>query len=260
VLALLAATGAAGCGEATPVSPMDVSSSSSTAASGVATPGGTVVGDRRVVLLDPGHNGRNSLDPKAINKQVPDGRGGTKACNTAGTATNDGYTEHEFAWTVTQKVKAVLERSGITVKLTRDNDTGVGPCVDVRGTMAEEVDADAVVSIHADGGPPRGRGFHVAYSSPALSQSQGEPSVSLAVALRDALRGAGLTPSTYVGKDGLSPRKDLAGLNLARRPAALVECDNMRNNDQAVMLTSSVGQNRIADAIAAGIVAWLNKH
>ena len=27
---------------------------------------------------------------------------------------------------------------------------------------------DAVVSIHADGGPPSGRGFHVAYSWPPL--------------------------------------------------------------------------------------------
>jgi N-acetylmuramoyl-L-alanine amidase len=100
----------------------------------------------------------------------------------------------------------------------------------------------------------------VAYSAPPLSQSQGEPSVSLATALRDAMRASGLLPSTYAGKNGLTPRADLAGLNLARRPAALVECANMRNPEEAVMLGSPVGRARIANAIAAGITAWLAKH
>ena len=39
-------------------------------------------GPARVVVLDPGHNGGNAAAPAAINRQVPDGRGGTKACNT----------------------------------------------------------------------------------------------------------------------------------------------------------------------------------
>lgn len=225
-----------------------------------AGPGGTVQDDTRVVLLDPGHNGGNAAAPKAINKQVPDGRGGTKACNTTGTARANGYPEHEFAWLVSLRVKQFLESNGVTVKMTRNDDTGVGPCVDVRGKMAEEVGADAVVSIHADGGPPNGHGFHVAYASPPLSQSQGEPSVSLATALRDGMRGAGLSPSNYIGKNGLSPRSDLAGLNLSRRPAALVECENMRNLDESVLLTTDVGQSRIAHAIGGAILTWLKTH
>ncbi|MGI8815100.1 MAG: N-acetylmuramoyl-L-alanine amidase [Pseudonocardia sp.] len=275
----------AGCGRATPVSPTEVASTSSeatpdgasqnsasknsaspnnaspnSASQGAVGPGGTVLGGSKIVLLDPGHSGGNAAAPAEINKQVPDGRQGTKACNTTGTATDDGFAEHTFAWIVAQQVRQDLERTGVTVKMTRDNDTGVGPCVDVRGQLAEEVNADAVVSIHADGAPPDGHGFHVAYSSPPLSQSQGEPSVSLATALRDAMRGAGLPTSTYAGKDGLTPRADLAGLNFARRPAALVECDNMRNRDEAVVLRSPAGQARIADAIAGGVLAWLAKH
>ena len=49
------------------------------------------------VFLDPGHNAVNDA---SINQQVPNGRGGTKACNTSGTATNDGYPEHAFTWAV----------------------------------------------------------------------------------------------------------------------------------------------------------------
>lgn len=225
-----------------------------------AGPGGTIQGGSRLVLIDPGHNGGNATNPAAINKKVPDGRGGTKACNTVGTARADGFSEHEFNWKVSLRLKQFLEQNGVAVRMTRADDTGVGPCVDVRGRMAERVEADAVVSIHADGGPPGGHGFHVAYASPPLSQSQGEPSVSLATALRDGMRGAGLTPSTYIGKNGLSPRSDLAGLNLSRRPTALVECENMRNADESEMLRSDVGQERIALAIGGALLTWLKTH
>ena len=40
-----------------------------------------------IVFLDPGHNGANDA---SLTKQVPTGRGGTKDCQTSGTATNDG--------------------------------------------------------------------------------------------------------------------------------------------------------------------------
>ena len=58
----------------------------------------------RVVVLDPGHNGGNAGAPAAINRQVPDGRGGTKACNTTGTSTNAGYPEHAFTFDVAKRV------------------------------------------------------------------------------------------------------------------------------------------------------------
>src|SRR5262249_32033520 len=78
--------------------------------------------------------------------------------------------------------------------------------------------------------------------------------------LRDALRGAGLPTSTYVGKDGLAPRADLAGLNYSRRPVALVECANMRNAQEAVMVTNGAGRARYAQAIAIGVLKWLNEN
>src|SRR5690349_2935491 len=42
----------------------------------------------RVVMIDPGHQLGNHNFPRQINAPVPDGRGGSKACNTTGTATN----------------------------------------------------------------------------------------------------------------------------------------------------------------------------
>ena len=211
----------------------------------------------RVVVLDPGHNGGNAGAPAAINRQVPDGRGGTKACNTTGTSTDAGYAEHAFTLDVAQRVEKRLVASGVRVELTRTDDDGVGPCVDERGSAGERAGADAVVSIHADGAAPSGKGFHVAYSDPPLNAAQRGPARTLAADLRDGLAAAGFPRSTYIGRDGLSPRADLAGLNLSTRPTALVECANMRNAAEAAVVSSAAGRDRYAAAIADGILRFL---
>jgi len=69
----------------------------------------------------------------------------------------------------------------------------------------------------------------------------------------------GLPPSTYLGSNGLHGRADLAGLNLADYPAVLVETGNMRNADDAAAMESPEGRQRYADAITAGIVAYLTQ-
>ncbi|WP_067697048.1 N-acetylmuramoyl-L-alanine amidase [Nocardia jejuensis] len=211
----------------------------------------------RVIVLDPGHNGGGAANPGVINAQVPDGRGGTKPCNTTGTSADDGYTEHEFNWDVANRVRDALSARGFRVVMSRDSDDGAGPCVDERGTLGQRVDAAAVVSIHADGAPAGAHGFHVAHSAPALNDSQGEPSARLATAIRDSMVGAGFTPSTYVGSDGMNPRADLAGLNFAERPSALVECGNMRDPGDAALIESPDGRARFAAAITSAIVSYV---
>ena len=234
--------------------PTTVSSVHPTAAAAAAVP---AAGRTRVVVLDPGHNGGNAGSPAAINRQVPDGRGGTKACNTTGTSTDAGYAEHAFTFDVAQRVAQRLTARGVRVVLTRTDDDGVGPCVDERGRAGEEAGADTVVSIHADGAAPSGKGFHVAYSAPPLNAAQRGPARALADDLRDGLVAAGFPRSTYIGRDGLSPRPDLAGLNLATRPTVLVECANMRNSAEAAVVSSPAGRDRYAAAITEGILRFL---
>jgi N-acetylmuramoyl-L-alanine amidase len=211
-----------------------------------------------VVVLDAGHNGGNAAHLDEIGRQVPDGRGGTKDCNTTGTATDAGYPEHAFTFDVTARAAQRLTAAGVRVVLTRTDDVGVGPCVDVRGQAAEAADADLMVSVHADGShDPGSSGFHIALPDPPLNPAQDGPSRALGTALRDALRGAGFPDSNYLGEQGISLRADLAGLNWATRPVALVECANMRNPDEAAVVSSEEGRQRYADAIAAGVLAHL---
>lgn len=207
------------------------------------------------VFLDPGHNAVNDA---STTQQVNNGRGGTKQCNTSGTATDDGYPEHAFTWAVVGLINDSLSQMGVRTALSRDNDSSAGPCVDRRAVLANAMHPDAIVSIHADGGPPSGHGFHVNYSYPPLNDAQSGPAVQLAHTMRDALVAAGYQPATYVGSDGLYGRDDLAGLNLAEYPAVLVELGNMKNADEAARMESTDGRAKYAAAVTNGIVTYLN--
>ena len=213
-----------------------------------------------VVVLNPGHNGGNGGHAKEIGRQVPAGGGKTKECDTTGTQTNAGYPEHAFTWDVTLKARAALEAKGVKVVLTREDDSGVGPCVDARAGIGNKAGAAAVVSIHADGSTTAdARGFHVAYPEPPLNAAQGEPSAKLAKQLRDGLSTSGFTPANYIGSNGLDGRNDLAGLNLSERPAVFVECGNMRDAAEAAVLSSDDGRQRYATAIAAALLAYVGR-
>jgi N-acetylmuramoyl-L-alanine amidase len=207
-----------------------------------------------IVFLDPGHNGANDA---SIGKQVPTGRGGTKNCQESGTSTDDGYPEHTFTWETTLRIRQELTALGVRTAMSRGNDTALGPCVDERAAMANALQPNAVVSIHGDGGPATGRGFHVLYSSPPLNQTQAGPSVQYAQTMRDQLAASGFVPSTYTGSNGLDPRSDIAGLNLAQYPSILVELGNMKNPVDSGLMKTPEGQQKYADAVVRGIAGFL---
>ena len=212
--------------------------------------------DGTIVFLDPGHNGANDA---SITRQVTNGRGGTKECQTTGTETDTGYPEHAFNWDVVLRIQAQLAQLGVRTAISRGDDNALGPCVDQRAAMANALRPDAVVSIHADGGPPDGRGFHVNYSSPPLNDAQAGPAMRFAQIVRDQLVAAGLTPSTYRGTDGLYGRADLAGLNLAQYPSILIELGNMKNQHEAAVMTTAEGRAQYAAAVAQGVATYLSQ-
>ncbi|HME47705.1 MAG TPA: Rv3717 family N-acetylmuramoyl-L-alanine amidase [Mycobacterium sp.] len=207
-----------------------------------------------VVFLDPGHHGANDA---SITRQVPDGRGGTKDCQASGTSTNDGYPEHTFNWDVVLRIRALLNQLGVRSAMSRGNDDALGPCVDERAAMANAIHPNAIVSIHADGGPPTGRGFHVNYSAPPLNAAQAGPSIQLARIVRDQLQNSGVPPANYIGTDGLYGRADLAGLNLAQYPAVLIELGNMKNPADSAVMTTTEGRQKYAAAVVQGIAGFL---
>ena len=164
------------------------------AASSLAAPVSAVPGNvaGMIVFLDPGHNGANDA---SLTRQVSNGRGGTKDCQTTGTSSESGYPEHTFVWDTTLRIRAALNQLGVRTAMSRGNDDQVGPCVDERAALANSLAPNAVVSIHGDGGPPTGRGFHILYSSPPLNLTQAGPSVQFARMMRDQLAASGIPPA-----------------------------------------------------------------
>jgi N-acetylmuramoyl-L-alanine amidase len=80
----------------------------------------------------------------------------------------------------------------------------------------------------------------------------------LATDVRNAfLAGTPMPVSTYDGTDGLEPRDDLAGLNLATEPKVLIECGNMRNATDAALLVTPAFQQSAAAAMAQAITTFL---
>jgi N-acetylmuramoyl-L-alanine amidase len=216
------------------------------------------------VVVDPGHNGGNASHPEAIDRPVVSAADGTtKPCNTTGTETNDGLlTEAEFNFEVGQVLRRLLVRRGATVVMTRDSNSGVGPCVNERAEIANRAGAAALISIHADGNEsPGARGFDVIHALPGemIEPSLARPSSFLASDLRDALVDAGIPPANYVGTDGLDAREDLGGLNLARVPAVLVELGNMRSSEEAIELESPNYRSGLARALASGLTEFLKE-
>jgi N-acetylmuramoyl-L-alanine amidase len=212
------------------------------------------------VGIDPGHNGLNGTNPAYINHLVWNGRA-WETCDTTGTETDAGYTEALFNFRVAMFLRADLLRDGAQVVMTRATNQGVGPCVNRRAQIINRSHANVAIDIHADGGPPSGRGFAV------LEPVADGPNDKVIAAsgrfgrdVRAALLAHTAMPvSTYDGVGGVVPRNDLAGLNLTRVPKILIECGNMRNATDAALLTSALFQQRLARAFEAAIFRFLHR-
>ena len=215
---------------------------------------GTVVG------IDPGHNGRNYTDPSFLNHLIWNGRE-EETCDTTGTETDGGYTEARFNWNVARYLTADLRAEGAKVVLTRRSNDGVGPCVTTRSQIINRAHANVAIDIHADGGPPGGRGFAILEP---VADGPNDRVIAASKLFGRELRQRYLAvthmpESTYDGVDGITYRDDLAGLNLTRVPKVLIESGNMRNATDAALLVRPSFQRLAAKAFAEAITQFLRR-
>jgi N-acetylmuramoyl-L-alanine amidase len=133
--------------------------------------------------------------------------------------------------------------------------------VTTRARSIDRARANVAVDIHADGGPPGGRGFTVLEPvADGPNDHVIQASDRFARILRSRFTAVtGMPESTYDGIDALKPRDDLAGLNLTTVPKVLIECGNMRSATDAELLVSSAFQHRAATAMAQAITEFLDR-
>jgi N-acetylmuramoyl-L-alanine amidase len=219
----------------------------------------------RTVVIDPGHNPFNAEHPSRINRLVYDGVS-RKPCDTTGTETDSGYTEARFTLDVAHRLRTLLQAEGARVVLTQDGRTPWGPCVDQRAAVGNKAHADAAISIHGDGGPSSGSGFHVIMPARVVSGGADDsaitkPSHTLGLDVRSAFHGAtGERYADYIaGGDALDTRNDLGGLNLSRVPKVFIECGNMRNSGDADRMSSAGWRRDAAQGLANGLTSFLKR-
>ncbi|MBS3956242.1 MAG: N-acetylmuramoyl-L-alanine amidase [Clostridiales bacterium] len=205
-----------------------------------------------VVCIDPGHQSRGD------NRREPVGPGATetKARVTGGTTgVETRVPEYEIALQISMNLKARLEAAGVTVVMTRTtNDVNISNSE--RARMANEAGADLFVRIHADGSTdPARAGIATLFPGPnRWTGGIAGPSERAARLVHDAV-----VASTGAGDLGLKPRTDLTGFNWATVPSVLIECGFMTNPVEDRLLSSPHYQDKLAEGIAAGILAFVGE-
>ncbi len=211
--------------------------------------------DGYLIVVDPGHNGRNFQYTGTTREDSP------HLCNTTGATSTSGTSEAEINWSIGTELASMLNGVGAAVLLTHEDNDGFGPCADERGALAHDHGAAAFVSLHADGSSSGGSGFHIIHPAvhEALTPETVQQSSVLASVIRDELSGVGGRPANYVGRSGVQERGDLANLNTANRPSVLAELGNLRNPIDSVMLEEPPSQRVIAAALARGLLRFFGK-
>jgi N-acetylmuramoyl-L-alanine amidase len=225
---------------------------------------------RHAVVIDPGHGG---VDPGNPGRYFP-----------------DHLVEKDITLAVGRLLRAELVRRGIGASLTRSTDTLID--LTDRGAFCK-ADCDLFVSIHVNAMPEGRRADRVSgVETYFLSDAKTEDQQRVAQMENEAIRFETGTSTAATGPLGFILRdlqlneylresaqlaqlvQDSAArihpggdrgvqqaafmvLTTARRPAILVETGFATNRTDGAFLASSLGQHKIASAIADGIVAYL---
>jgi len=225
---------------------------------------------RHTVVIDPGHGG---IDPGNPGRYFP-----------------SHLAEKDITLAIGRLLRAELVRRAIGASLTRSADTLID--LTDRGAVCK-ADCDLFVSIHVNAMPEGRRADRVSgVETYFLSDAKTEDQQRVAQMENEAIRFETGTSSAATGPLGFILRdlqlneylresaqlaqlvQDSAArihpggdrgvqqagfmvLTTARRPAILVETGFATNRTDGAFLVSSLGQHKIASAIAAGIVAYL---
>ncbi len=201
-----------------------------------------------VVVLDPGHGGADG-----------------------GASGPDGLLEKDLALDLARRTRTRLERAGLRVHLTREDDRFVD--LADRPALAARLRADVFVSIHLNASDdPSAAGVETYVLSkpgfPSTNHPTGRPSPRWGADPGNAHDAANailgfLLQRRMLGEGrardrGLRHARFLV-LRQAPCPAALVECGFLTNAGDARRLADEGARARMADAIALGILDYANE-
>ncbi|MEH2324733.1 MAG: N-acetylmuramoyl-L-alanine amidase [Nostoc sp.] len=178
---------------------------------------------RVVVIIDPGHGGKDS-----------------------GALGIGGAREKDVILPIGKKLAEILQQHGVQVIMTRDSDYFV--TLPGRVQLAERANADVFVSIHANSAGasrPDVNGLEVYYYDSGLN---------LARIVRSSI-----LQSISTIKDRGVRRARFYVLRKSSMPSILVETGYMTGREDMARLRTSAYQNQMAEAIARGVLQYLKR-
>lgn len=202
----------------------------------------------KLVVIDPGcqsieNNKKESVGPGAWSWETED-LVGAKGVNSE-------TPEYDLNLTIAKKTEAALKKLGYKVELTRTtNDVDMNNAE--RSMIANTMDADLYLSIHASGENKKDSGIFVLCESADNPYNYG--TYSQCRLLADVLRGC-LQEKNLDSKDVIET-DDLIGINWCQVPNAVVRVGNLKNSDDEEKLEDSEYQDKVAEGIAAGIDSY----
>ncbi len=187
----------------------------------------------KLIVIDAGHGGKD---------------GGA-----SGTLDEKTVLEKNLTLQMALKTRDILVNKGYKVKLTRETDEY--PTLQARADFANNSNAAVFVSIHINSADsiPTASGTEVFYASLNNDTSYGLKSSNLAKYIQEYMI------ANLSSKDRGVKESNHLVTRTAIMPSALVEVGFISNEDELRNMTSTSYQNKVAQAIAAGIIKAIGK-
>ena len=187
------------------------------------------------IVLDAGHGG---IDGGVVGKKT-------------------GVKESDLNLSIVYRLKGKLEDAGFEVTLTRKTEAGLYDTalkgfkkrdMQKRKEIIQAIDPALVISVHQNFYPSKNpRGGQVFY---AQNSEKGERfALALQVELNELYKTVGVSERKIA-------QGDFFILNCHDCPSVIVECGFLSNADDEALLANEVWQNKLADRMTAGVLAY----
>ncbi|HEY5541498.1 MAG TPA: N-acetylmuramoyl-L-alanine amidase [Coriobacteriia bacterium] len=231
---------------ATPVAPAPSTAKKSTPKSAPATVGSGL----GVVVIDAGHEG----SPPSGVEPIGPGSSTMKVKLESGTSGVVTHVDESLRnLQVALVLQKVLEARGVSVLMVRTSQN-VKISNAQRAQIANNAHAALFIRLHCDSGPSSVTG--ILTLEPGKNWYKDHPIVASSAVAAKLIHKATLS-ATGAKDRGITPRTDLTGFNWSQVPSVLVEMGMMSNPGEDHKLGTAAYQQKLADGMANGIVAYL---